>query len=193
MRYFFTILLFVSYQETFPNIPEWFEGVVVLRDQRVLTGEIFVNQQYDLVIFRNADSLCVFPAVKIQSFSFYNPQDNINHRFTSVQQNVNSFTAYHLYEIVLNGEIAVYRRLAGPFSDSEEHKTGYRYFIFLNDEYIALSKFRSKIFPHMLKVQDNLKEYVRTSHLDPNNKGHAILIIDHFNKSAKADDVIAKH
>jgi hypothetical protein len=189
----FIILIFVSCEETFSKDLQWKEGVVVLQGREVRTGKISVDLLHDVVLLKASDNIIVLPAFKIQSLSYYDVDKNMHHRFVSVQQRINSFTTYRLFEIVVSGEINVYRRLSGPFADRGDDRSGYHYFISLKNEQVSLSKFRSRVFPYIRKTRKDIAEYIKENHLSANNQAHAILIIDYFNKCNRTNELLAKH
>jgi hypothetical protein len=185
--------LFVSSQETFSAAINWYDGSLVLRNDKVLTGKISVNQDHDLVLFKSGDQFLVLPASKIQTLHFYDAHANINRKFTSIQQKVNTFTAYNLYEIVLVGKVSVLRRLSSSLADPDDQQNSYHYFVGLGNERVALHQFRSKIYPYLQKTCISLKKYVREQHWDPNNRAHAILIIDYYNDEVRSKTALAMH
>lgn len=194
MRKFVLIFfLFVSFQETFSESLNWYEGCLVMRNDEVLTGEISVNQDYNLVLFKSGDQLSVFPASKIQTLHYYDAKANINRKFTSIQQRVNAFTAYTLYEVVLIGEVSVFRRLTSSLADRDDQKNSYHYFVRLGNEPVGLHQFRSKIYPYLEKTCISLKKHIREKRWNPSNHAHAILIIDYYNQEVRSKTELARY
>jgi hypothetical protein len=187
------IFFLVSFQETFSEPLSWYDGSLVLKNDNVLTGRISVNQDYNLVLFKSGDQHLVLPASKIQTLYFYDAKANINRRFTSIQQRVNTYTSYKLYEIVLNGEVSVLRRLTPSLADRDEQHNSYHYFVRLGDEPVGLHRFRAKIYPYLQKTCISLKAHIREKHWNPNNHAHAVLIIDYYNHEVRHKKELARH
>lgn len=187
------LLLFVSLQETFAEDITWHKGSLVLKNTTVLTGAIAINQEYDLVLFKSNDGLTIYPANKVRSFQYYDESVNINRKFTSIQQKVSALTTHRLYEIVLVGEISVLRELSSRLADENDHRDGYNYFVQFFGEHLKLHHFRSKVFPYLLKTCESLQRHIRKNRLNPNNRAHAILIIEFYNQEFRSTAVIASN
>lgn len=160
----------------------WYEGSVVLRTDEVLCGRISVEPVHDLILFSANGRLMVYPAARIKAFYFYDAKANINRKFVSLTQRSNAFTTDHLYEIVRYGEVRVLRRIASKLSDPDNDGDGYRYYVQAGGNIVPFRKFRSELYPMLLRNSHTLEAYVRENKLQPGNSAHIILIIAHYNK-----------
>lgn len=166
----------------------WHPGVVVLTNEKVETGEISLQGNHDLVLFRKGDTVSVYPAHKIKSLYFYDAEQNVNHKFVSVKERHVSHRVYHLYEIVLQGELGIWRKQTAAVASSD--KFDFDYFVRYNEELIPLQHFRTKIYHELLKnSHDAMITFVSRENLDPNQPAHAIQIIEFYNQQLKQSAV----
>lgn len=187
-----TLLLFcfLSFNSmVFARQTQWNEGVVVLKGAEVQQGDISVDVRFDLILFRRGDSVMVYPAHRIQSFYYYDASANINRRFISLQNQNNVFREYHLYEVVLRGDVSVLRKQKGEIVSNENpDRLNYNYFVKMADVITTLAEFRKKVYPELLKVSHNsLLEFVHREHINPNHADDAIRIIKFYNAGVKQD------
>lgn len=169
----------------------WYEGSVVLRNDEVLRGRISVEPVHDLILFSANGQLMVYPAARIKAFYFYDAKANINRKFVSLRQRSNAFTADHLYEIVVYGEARVLRRIASKLSDPDNDGDGYRYYVQADGNIVPFRKFRSEVYPALLRHSGTVETYVSENKLQPGNSAHIILIVAYYNKALSARSPLA--
>jgi hypothetical protein len=171
----------------------WHEGSFVLKTREVLVGEISIETEYDLILHRCNGKVVVYPAHRILSVYFYDEVANINRKFISLKEN-GLFNHYQLLEIVLRGEVSIYRRQKAWTGNSPSDADGYHYFIFHHDQLIDLLKFRNQVYP--LLIQETgymLTTFIDENRLNPNSCADAIAIIGFYNSLKKEDQLLAKH
>ncbi len=161
----------------------WTDGVVVLTDNRVITGAISVAQDV-LLMKEGNERVNVFPAYKISSFRFHDSTANINRHYLSLSHKERIFQTRYFYEIVVWGNTSVIRK---------EHQTVYKqtanadaehfdYFVLLDQEIIPLKKFKVKAYPRLQSIHPSLAETVMQQKLNPNCLADAIRIVQLSNK-----------
>jgi hypothetical protein len=190
-----TVLLVVFFTaEAFSaSDAEWFEGSLVLKSRKVLRGQLSLEPQYNVVLFKVGEEMMVFPAHKVESFYYYDGEENINRKFVSLQQRLGAFTQHQLYEVVVYGEISVLRRQRVLSHAIHIEVQDYEYFIRSNEGLIPLRKFRSRVYPEMRQRSESLVSYVRENRLNPNIPADAIRIIDFFNANNDRVNTVAKY
>jgi hypothetical protein len=172
--------------------PEWFEGSVVLKSNTVLQGSLSIHPVYDMILFKSGNNpVAVYTADKIKSLYYYDKSSNINRKFVSVHQRVNSSTTNHLYEIVVFGEIKVLKRIASGFADPSDEKNGYQYYVMLGDDLFPFLKFRSEVYPQLISDSQALSQYIRVQRLSPSHHADIIRIIDFYNKEVRSRSMLA--
>lgn len=172
---------------------EWHSGVVVLRSNEVLNGELALHPQHDLVLFRQGDQVSVYPAHRILSVYYYDAKFNINRKFTSIQQEATSFASFRLFEIVLMGEISVVRRAMPAALASLDDAKEYHYFVRSGNELVAARKFRSKVYHKLLESSAMLQQYIKEKKLDPASTADIIQIVDFYNQHQPSENAIARY
>jgi hypothetical protein len=159
----------------------WRRGAVVLNDDRVLTGNIYHPRRFDIIFLRTSEDKVALSAAKVQYFRYYDSAENINRKFVSIKT---SKWQSHFYEIVLSGEVSVFRefrRFADKYHPNEIDS--YWYYVFINNTMVPLMHFRNKVYPKLMEEQSvELREFVQQEKLNPNEMRSALLIIQEFNR-----------
>ncbi len=191
MKKLLTICLLSFNSIVFAEQLQWYEGVVVLKNAQVLNGEVSVNALHDLVIFKSGEKVMVYPAHKIKAFYYYDTAANINRRFLSLIESNTLFKVYHLYEVVLWGDVSVLRMQKKHVSTEYENmdKYGYDYFIQMGDDLTPIIRFRKQVYPELLKgSHDKIMSFVHEKKLNPNLASSAIQIIKFYNSIASVKE-----
>jgi len=189
----FCLLLFNSIA-LFAEENAWHEGSVVLKTNEVLLGEISVEPQYDLILYRSNGKVEVYPSHRIHSVYFFDEDANINRKFISLKQGDGFFNHHQLYEIVVWGEVNMYRKQKTLTGNHPLDAEGFNYFISNRDKLIPLHKFRSSVYPYLLEsAGSQLSVFMDKNNLNPNLPANAIIIIQFYNGLKKDDQVLAKH
>lgn len=133
----------------------------------------------------------VYTADKILSLFFYDADENINRKFISFTEKINSFRASYLYEVVVFGEIKILRRLLFSFADPGDDKNSYHYFVLAGNELVTINKFRTKVFPDLLNASESLSGFIHENRLNPNVHEDVIRIVEYFNRVSRSKSLIA--
>jgi hypothetical protein len=166
----------------------------VLSNSEVHTGRISLECDHDLVLFERNDSRTVFPAHKIKSVYFYDSETNINRRYISLKVAHGAGSQYYFYEIVLAGEIDVLRRKKSSAISKHVDPLDYNYFIYYNEKFVPLRKFKRKIFPRLQSTADKrLAEFISARRLNLHLPKNAIQIIEYYNSVANNSESIARN
>ncbi len=171
---------------------KWYKGSVVLATQEVYVGDLYIENQFDIVLVKEDSKVKVLPAHKVHAVYFYDSIENINRKFISVPEQREAYHSYRLYEIVLKGEVNVLRR-EKSFSDNQREEynaDGFLYYIHWNERITTLRRFRADIFPKLADSKPAINAYIRDQKLNSNLESDAIRIIDFYNHLAN-DEVIA--
>jgi hypothetical protein len=164
---------------------EWKEGVVVLSDDRVLTGSISYPRGSDLIVLRTNDERTVLLAAKVQCFRYFDDVAEINRHFICLRDS----KCYRFYEVVIEGPVNVLRslkRFAGR-SHIDEIES-YDYFTWVDNRLERLIYFRSRVYPKLLKEKpQEIQAFCHEEQLNLNKMKSAILIIQEFNRINRKD------
>jgi len=163
----------------------WRSGSLVLDTDKVCVGELSVQDGYDLILFRIHDSVTVYPAYRIQSARCYDDAVNVNRKFISVKEDDVSHRAFHLYEVVLQGEWSILRKRKNTSVGFKilNDKEDYQYYLKSDDQLVSLMHFREIVYPQLLENSHNeLLSFIAVNKLNPSEPASAIRIIDFYNK-----------
>lgn len=172
------------------DLVKWNKGVLVTASGEVLQGEL-AFQISDLVLFKTAGEVTVFPAHKVRSFRYYDLEENINRKFVSRASSFDNHSVF--YEVVVVGKAGVMRRLKSDMISHQKisDKDGYEYFVFFENDLVRLNQFRNKIYPNLVTSSSQVEMLIKEHHLNPNRKADAIQIIQLYNKATSAETLLA--
>ncbi len=128
---------------------EWVKGAVVLKNNKVLVGEISKKPLHELILINSQEGMKALPANHIAYYRFYDVQENINRQFLSVKGN-DLFGSHRFYEIVIQGKVKVLRKYhkRSEFVELDEAKD-FDYFAFIQEQLIPLKSFKNKVLPRL--------------------------------------------
>lgn len=203
MKIIFSLAVFLCYvsitvQASGPiTHTDWHSGIIILNDQSIISGDISYDYKYDLIMYRNEGKTQTFTSRQISSFSYYDAQKNILHKFiTLVYTSRPYFEQRAFFEVILNGDISYLRKHNRfPTYDATEkqllhlttnrgknpHVVCYDYFVYINQNLIKASQFNKKVLPLMLKKDQSLNNYIKKENLRTYDTGDQITLIRYFN------------
>ncbi len=159
---------------------DWHRGVLTLKNDRVVQGELSVRTDCNVVIYKSGDAMMVYPAHKVARLSIFDTNENLKRTFVSVRKKVGASVVHELYEVVLDGDIAVLRKGKSVWHARLMDEDDFDYFAYYNNELVPLNKFRKKLFR---KVRSrNLRQYVRKNDLNLYRLPDTVRIIDYLNR-----------
>jgi hypothetical protein len=172
----------------------WYQGSITLKNGKTLRGEIAIQYEYDVALFRLGSDVTVFPAFKVESFTFYDGSADVHKEFISRQFSNGVTNTYRFFERVVAGEYSVLRRQETAWYSIHLDILEYDYFVSCpSGDFFPIEKFRRKVYPRLLEESSgNLKKYVQVNHLSPARLLDSILIVRHFN-SLQVNTALAKN
>lgn len=185
-------LLFITSAEIFAD--DWHSGVVVLKNNKTLRGEIAIKYDHDVIFFRVASEMMVFPAHKIKSFYVYDDLEERNRQFVSFQLSFGAATYHQFYEVILDGDVSVVRKQRVIWYSIHLDEIEYDYFIKHNEQLTAINKFRRQVLPQLVRSSSGtIASFVSEHKLNPHKRADIILIIDYFNQLHTNRSPLAKN
>ena len=163
---------------------KWYKAMVMLTSQEELSGEVSLQHEHDLILFRShADkSVKVFPAYRINMIHFHDNADNTLRKFVSLTTVTEGYRKeFHLYEVVVDGRIPVIRRKKMFFPEPGPY-VNYNYFILQENHMIPLSQFKRKVYPEMLAKEEGIEMYVEDRDLNLRNDSDVMRLIAYYNQ-----------
>ncbi len=193
MRKLFVIfcLLIVNYSKA--ESPEWYSGVVVLKNKEILTGKVSVNQTHNLLLFQHGEKIMVYAAHKILSIRYFDEKANINRKFISIQRKKNQVNIHRLFELVLLGDISIIREPCSEFLYSEDEATGYRYYLRWREEIVPLRKFKSLFYSRLIGSSELLAGFIHQNKLNANYTSDIIKILQFHNIEQSGNVIVGNY
>ncbi len=152
-----------------------------------------VAPYHDLILFRADNVNSVFPAHKLRSLYFYDKKANINRRYISIEVREAFGSANELFEVVLQGEVAVLRKQRSNVrypSDAND----FTYYCWYNNQLTTLGKFARRIYPELLSThKQTLMDFVKANRLDIRTAANVIRIVEYYNQLLAIEGTLAKH
>ena len=181
MRAILTLLTFMTCVAVHAGNIVWSTGSVVLAGNKVVVGDL-ARQGAGLLLLKDAEgAITVFPAHRVNSFRYYDAEQDVNRVFVAVGS--------RYFERVVYGKISVLR--IQKFFDQkidEKHPAAHDYFVEEKKRITTLKSFRKKYFDRIKEELD--LRLVSYRHLDPNTSHGAVSLILLYNKLPSSTVVI---
>lgn len=168
---------------------QWHQGVVVLTNNLVLAGELLVHLDFNTLVVNASNERLVLPAATIKSFRYYDKANNINRQYVTLDDLQPRSSVF--YELIVQGEYKVVRKLKRIHSVVADDKEDYVYFIFKDGLLTPIRNFRKKVFPQLLKSTPELDKWVHEQRLDLNSSETALLVVMEYNRVWSANQLVA--
>lgn len=187
MRYYVLTLIigFTICKQSFstPDI-RWFQGSIVTSNTReVLTGEIAIEEKFDLILFKQQGQVQVLNAHRLESVFFYDSLLQMNRTFISIKQDSSTVVNLGLYEVVVKGEVRVIRHLRDYASPSTSLVENYVYYILNREQLVLLQYFNERVYADLvIRGGEQLKQFEKINRLNPYHAADAVKLIIEFNK-----------
>lgn len=173
---------------------EWYPGVVVLKSQKAIRGELSIRYDYEVVLFRIGRETMVFPAHKVQSFYIYDAVKENNRQFISIQLSLGPATFHQFYEVILDGTVSVLRRQRTVWYSVYLETIDFDYYVRCDEAVTSIQKFRREVFPGLVdSTSGTLSSFVRENKLKMYRLEDVLLIIDHYNQRQVNKNAVAKN
>ncbi len=193
MRYNLILVLFIlSATPSFSQSKSllWHQGSMVLKSNEVFAGDIQVHLDFNTLVFRSAENLSVYAASKVKSFRLYDKERNVNRQFIVLNDFENKKPLF--YELVVQGDWKVVRKLNRTHDLNPDDKNDYVYFIYNKDTLIPIRHFKRKIFPDFIRARPDLYAWVKEARLDLNQKQNAVVIVLQYNRLNATQQVASR-
>lgn len=167
---------------------DWQEGVVILVNDGVLTGEVYYNAFYQLVLLRahEGQPVTTLTARQVQRFFYYDSRDSIVHRFVAIEQPQHTYVVRSFYELVAEGPVSYLRQpnrcAARPPQGSSPHTVSFNYFAYYQGKVIRAHAFERELLPALAQQHPRLIDYLKAQQLKPYEVGDQILLVKYFNQ-----------
>ncbi len=169
----------------------WRTGSVVLRNDQVLTGDILLHVHFNTLVLKSNDRVSVLNTLQVSSFRFYDPTVNVNRQFLTVNGKDKRSAAF--YELVVQGEIRLVRKLKLHRAQSPDDRNDFNYFIMDNQKLTPLREFKKNILPMLITSAPQLKDWIDKERLNLNEGKSAVLIIKEYNNLVRSANLLASN
>jgi hypothetical protein len=171
---------------------DWYEGKIELNNEEVFEGRVSYNSTFDIVsVFLDEEEVIKsFSALQVKYFEYFDEEYEIVRKYESLTYQYSSlYKSRFFFEIVLEGGVILVRRPSNfnqfyslSKESLDENFGGFQYFVYMNNKFINLKRFKKQILPELLK--DHRKEIsllIEKYDLSLNNKENQMILIDYYN------------
>ncbi|MES2734565.1 MAG: hypothetical protein V4714_22650 [Bacteroidota bacterium] len=196
-----SLLFFVCFASALaqPTIDQadWHQGSLVLRSGLELNGEIYFDQVTKVVLFKSQQMIKAFSSHQVQSFKFLEQSFGILREFVAYDFNQHShYPRKEFLEVILKGPLTLLRRhrdlpeigvnlntqRVDGQPDTFDYSTGFSYFVLIQNQFVALKKFRKEILPLISKdFSQEISQLIKEKSLHTFALDHQIKLINHYN------------
>jgi len=193
VTWLFWFALFIASEANSQHIGVFYNGSITLADDQVLVGKFSTNAAASFVVFQIDKEKATILAHEIKSLRYYDSISKINRQFISMKETT-PFLQWRLYEVVIQGTVKVLRREKRvALTDMRHEINDYDYFTFYKEELIPLKKFRTLIYPKLIREkQMEIEQFVSLHHLNMNEMKSALLILKEYNQLQSQKKLLAK-
>lgn len=151
--------------------------------REVLTGEIALEENFDLILFKQQGQVQVLNAHRLESVFFYDSLLQMNRTFISIREVSLSGSNFGLYEVVVTGEVKLIRHLKDYAATLSSQVDDYVYYVHNQEQLVLLQFFSEKVYADLVvRGGEHLKQYEKINRLNPHHADDAVKLIIKFNK-----------
>jgi hypothetical protein len=181
---------------------DWFEGVVIMNDHEILTGEVKVSGVVDVVQLKTFGTIRCIQASDINQISFYDPSINCIRTIIPAASDKAS-RCIGFFEIIIRGEVS----LLASYHEFNQFDPSFTAFngqtislpddieLYFYDGKIMISSryFRKQVFPAFMKIfEDDLSRFIRSQRIRIDDPADQIRLLKRFNQLYSDTELLAK-
>ena len=173
---------------------KWSDGVIVLKDNQVLVGEVLYNPEYEAIQIKSDDKIQTFSAFLVRSFNFYDNSNKILRRFIS--QKYTQHPGYSLdqfFEIIISDEISLWRKKSNyvnssvrsndKYDQKPEQIRDYDFYFSYKGKIVKSEKFKKELRPLInVTLKNEIDGFIKENGLSQFRTYDQIVIVRFFNK-----------
>jgi hypothetical protein len=204
--FFFIILAsFQVKSQVLTNSSPWFDGSIRLNNNQILTGEMYINFDHNVLVMRRENLMKAYSAYMIHSFSFYDRQMELERIFQTCRlQGVSKNPGDYFLEVVALGEITMYRRerIVGipfqmnPYLFSRNSQTlalndNFTYYLEHQDKMIKIKNFKRQIRVIAADYYNEIEVFIRKRHLNLTQARDQLKVVCYYNSLKNNSQLVA--
>lgn len=191
----FILLLVIPYSSFSKKKPDgdiWNPGVLVLKNNETVKGDIYYNSEYDLVQIKLDDQIKTYSAYHVQYFQFYDEIREINRLYATMETfaTKKKRKGVAFYEVLIDGEMVLLRKEDIHYFQDYEilynaidlvPSLASKHYVFFKENLINFKNFRKEILPLMADKAEDIEKYIKDNNFNTQDLVGQILIIDYYN------------
>ena len=192
---FIFLTITISYGQKFPS-EYWHTGKLVTSDGDTLEGMLKYDLDRDLVQVDLSNQILTFGAKKILYFEIFDVTVDNYRQFYSIPYNISAgYKSEIIFEVLYEGKLTLLTRESISQQSSSNYNNYYwsgsshtrpvlkyeYYFLTSKGEIIFYSKKRKDLLDVMKDRYNQIKKYMKTYNLKPDEKGDLARITSYYN------------
>ncbi|MFW5701193.1 MAG: hypothetical protein ACOCWM_05835, partial [Cyclobacteriaceae bacterium] len=145
-------------QDNFDDLGPWYYGSIILKNKRIVKGQIFICLEKDVVILKSAqETMKAYSAYQIEYFHFYDQNIKAERYYRSFATSLKKCSKNHFFEVLAVGDMyylrqevemlipsSDYRYFFGNNNETIGYKTCFVYYLYQNSEITKIKNFKKQ-------------------------------------------------
>lgn len=189
---------------------KWHQGVVILKTDKVLTGEVNYNGQLSIIRLKDGDRIKSFSAFQVAAFNFHDEELGLVRKFISIPFKLSdSRFSDTFFEQIIKGEVSLLRKKKSfhnetPHTEDQvysvngytinnfqyQHAMSFDYYFEKDGHVVHSDRFKRMLLPVLISPDSELSRFIDEKRLNVHKVYDQILIVKHYNELRKNEPEI---
>jgi len=193
-------------QDKADELGPWFYGSIILKNQKIVKGQIYISLEKDVVIVKSAqETLKAYSAYQIDYFHFYDQNLRLERYYRSFATSLKKCSKNNFFEVLAVGEMyylrqevemlipsSDYRYFFGNNNETIGYKTCFVYYLYQNDEIIKIKNFKKQFLDIAQDYGIKLSSFALEENINFVSIEDQIKIITYYNYLKDMEQAITK-
>lgn len=208
--YIFFIFIFLSSSAWSQFEPDelgpWFYGSIILKNQKIVKGKLFVSLEKDIVIVKSGkETMKALTAYQIDYFHFYDQNIRTERYYRSFSTSLKKNSKNQFFEVLAVGDMyylrqevemlipsSDYRYFFGNNNETIGYKTCFIYYLYQKEEITKIKNFKRQFMDKTEDYQDKLANYAVEENINFVSIEDQVKIITYYNYLKDMEQAISK-
>lgn len=204
----FLLISTTSWSQDFSeNLGPWYYGSIILKNQQIVKGQLFISLEEDVVILKSSnETMKAFSAYQIDYFHFYDQVLRTERYYRSFNTPLKKRSKNHFFEVLAVGDMyylrqevemlipsSDYRYFFGDNNETIGNKTCFVYYLYQNDEITKIKNFKRQFLNETEGYEDKLSSYALEENINFVSIEDQIKIITYYNYLKDIEQAVSKN
>ncbi len=194
-------------QDNFDDLGPWYYGSIILKNKRIVKGQIFICLEKDVVILKSAqETMKAYSAYQIEYFHFYDQNIKAERYYRSFATSLKKCSKNHFFEVLAVGDMyylrqevemlipsSDYRYFFGNNNETIGYKTCFVYYLYQNSEITKIKNFKKQFLDKTENYLEKLSNYAIEENINFVSIEDQIKIVTYYNYLKEMEQAISKN